>query len=1060
MSNFKQKTGVRSDTDVRQVGDTVYNESGINSKFTPIVFSGSTDATLSGNLQVQIDDSLDYTTSVSGILQTEIDNLIVGSGGATTIYVDAQDLTLSGLINTKASLSQLTSATGTVTSAYIAADTILSGALQAQVNIKANTSYVNSQLAAVSGLADSALQPGDAISLLNNDANFVNQAGLNAVSGALQAEIDLLSGGLNPARFDKIYHLSISGSDALGDGTLNAPFATLEKVQSLLPTNLTIDQRVAVMLGVGDYSFDFFILPSVYIIGQGPNLTRVLGEVGLNASGIFNDGTPQAVGLYDLTVDPAQGFNLDLANSPNNNNPSSILFITLNNVSVIPGNAIFIRGQNEFDTALITTTAANGVQAYNINTTIVNSQMTVLNLDSDVGIAHHITCSILNSDINQDVTISCSQLLHTNAVFSNSRIKNTLQTTGRVNITCDAVSLPPESGLSIDTGFGNTFERSTSAYAIKAGTVSPVNYSALGDTVKLHLEGIDTSLGTTHAALVQVQNRVYAGNPANKPLAIYDGGNLTSAGDDFQVSATDASGLILRANNASSYSGVDNTRNVQQRYWAYRPNGNVQNTYYNYYDVQADIDPDDSGFDWGDTSGGFSLFRSRFSHKGSGRLRTLDYDSRFLEMGNGTSSGTTGFFSGFNQNTVVRSNYTVEFLRNSYIGVTAESGSHIDQLLGLESNNSVTSGGIINNYTGLRFNLGNFGGVVSGNTVQAQFTLNGNPDGQYENVTLLNLIMNQEGQANNATGLQMTFRNDLKVTQQIGGIRINMGNYDASVERRSSIEAQNGTINFFNQLNTQSNLGFDQANLIINGLKVNSGAAISGTEFFSNNFSTIFLMEDDFTLGPIGLGACGLLGGGQIGVLAGKTVSKIQGVLTGFSVLEESNGGIVQELNMFSSFGVLSVGGSGTLQVDNLRTFYMAPGTTMATNKWGAYVEDTGAENYFSKSITVGSGSNQVSNSSVAIEISDKKALRLPQMTLAERNALTPLIGMIVCISDTNIDELQQYNGGAWVRTVQYVDAPATASSTGFPGQMATTSGWLYTCVDLNTWERTATLTF
>lgn len=555
---------------------------------------------------------------------------------------------------------------------------------------------------------------------------------------------------------------------------------------------------------------------------------------------------------------------------------------------------------------------------------------------------------------------------------------------------------------------------------------TPTNYDAVDGSITGNIEGIDNKLG-------QVQTTLTGSTPNR--IAIFDeNGSLTTSGD-FYINADHA--LTFNKDEIFFNPSTPGGRNLHQRNYYLRPAENITNEFTNFYQWAFDLNPDGNDFSFGTlaSGGGVGLLSSRISNKGNGFCNAINGSTLFLELN--SPSGVTNWAAGTTTDLVVRSGHLASLARAQFAGINLDGFSTVSSVLVDESALTIWSGATLEYGTGQRFQLAMTAGSriatnmslaavgiidhgsVSKNDSQASgvdglnINMSTNHTGHYING--INEFINTLGTiSGNIVGLNMNFANGLDCPN-IQGVKVDMGNYDYSQFRRNGMSINNGSINFFNQVSTQSGIFFDQSNLLINLFHIQSGHPIGDTEFISHNCSTLFFAEDDMTTGPFGLGAVGMLAGGQVAVLSGKQVDRIQLYMSGLSINEMSNGGTIEDVHVFSSFGLVDLmGGGGTVNLTNLRTFYMKEGS-QGTNKWGLYIADPDAENFLSKSLIVGGATDKVTNSGVGIEIGSKTALKLTGMTVSERDALTPVFGMIVAIDDGATKELQFYDGSGWV---------------------------------------------
>lgn len=300
-------------------------------------------------------------------------------------------------------------------------------------------------------------------------------------------------GSISSAGYDAVYHISISGSDLTGDGSLNSPYSTIQKIKSLLPGNLT--SKVAIVFGVGSYPIvdDSLVLnPGIHLVGQGEGLTflELAGNLILNSGANFDEPLlPQSNGLYNLTV---LNYGVSLTVESFTLNPTAVWSMKLQNVKIQGG--LNVTGRSFcLDSIEINNVSVNGASAF-FNLTSTVRQLVCMN---DVGFYAVGTSSTLNVEVNNSVFKAQFQLFsnasYLNTYIYNSNLAYLESNNGPVNIYIDAISCPPESTLTIPDG-GNTFNRITEAYGIVT-LVSPGNYTISGDTVKEHFIGIDNALG-------------------------------------------------------------------------------------------------------------------------------------------------------------------------------------------------------------------------------------------------------------------------------------------------------------------------------------------------------------------------------------------------------------------------------------------------------------------------------------------------------------------------------------------------------------------------------------
>lgn len=206
---------------------------------------------------------------------------------------------------------------------------------------------------------------------------------------------------------------------------------------------------------------------------------------------------------------------------------------------------------------------------------------------------------------------------------------------------------------------------------------------------------------------------------------------------------------------------------------------------------------------------------------------------------------------------------------------------------------------------------------------------------------------------------------------------------------------------------------FFQAHFLGGSPHVASGSPVSSFGF-GLNLSQSVTFDDDWTADFTGL-RLGFVNVGMVGQVVGsgsKTMDSWTGVLAGFG--NPSGAGYVDQAVMFRAAGGLNQGGSIT--VNNMYGFLgmttLCSTVTGGGNCWGLKIEDSAADNSLAKNLAI--GVTQTSNSSVGLELNSTTQAFLPsRLTTAQRNALTPLQGMM--IQNTTTGTMQYYNGSTWV---------------------------------------------
>lgn len=184
--------------------------------------------------------------------------------------------------------------------------------------------------------------------------------------------------------------------------------------------------------------------------------------------------------------------------------------------------------------------------------------------------------------------------------------------------------------------------------------------------------------------------------------------------------------------------------------------------------------------------------------------------------------------------------------------------------------------------------------------------------------------------------------------------------------------------------------------------------AYTGVDAIGVGTVSIIELADNSSVanGSIGVAALGLPAVLSLGTAS--TIDKVNGAVFVLALEGTGTGGTADVVNLCNAFAIPD----GLTTVNNLYGYKMElPGGNPATNTWGLYIEPV-INNHMSGSLTIGTV-DQPTNSDVALEITNLKAMRLSNLTTAQRNALVALPGMVIFNTDTLA--MEYYNGTAWV---------------------------------------------
>lgn len=352
-----------------------------------------------------------------------------------------------------------------------------------------------------------------------------------------------------------------------------------------------------------------------------------------------------------------------------------------------------------------------------------------------------------------------------------------------------------------------------------------------------------------------------------------------------------------------------------------------------------------------------------------------------------------GTIAGFNFNPTVSATATANAI-NAFYTNPAVNGL-VDSMYGMFIGGNGTS--TVTNYTGVDVNPTftlpsqyltgyrvSFASDATADTKGTDVQLSGDAN------TITGHNVNMAGTAaTSSVGLAIT--NNSVVT---GGRNVSIGANGQSASINSGADLVN-------------NGNFDAINQVVALGTVQSGTPVS-TDFFGLSSPLVLTANDDVTPGALGVGVSAVGYVSQAIVAAGKNVSDMAMATAATIDGGSGAGSSITDWAAFRSLGILNTGGS--LAATNVYHFKAETGT-VGTNKWGIWVDDSTANNYFSKSVSI--GAQTTSNSDIALEIGSLKAIKLPLLTTVQKNALTPLESMF--LYDDTLNVPAYYNGTSWV---------------------------------------------
>jgi len=380
------------------------------------------------------------------------------------------------------------------------------------------------------------------------------------------------------------------------------------------------------------------------------------------------------------------------------------------------------------------------------------------------------------------------------------------------------------------------------------------------------------------------------------------------------------------------------------------------------------------------------------SMEGNGTVERITGIETRIDVGTGTNTGFVhGDILGYRLNTNIDANFSIEnytgidtnfimdgTLRSSYTLIKATSigiGQVTNNFNGCYVSNSLNSSTA---YLYVGLNTADVGQNSDGIDIQINGTSQSKSLGKF---------FSNSGVSANWTGL--TVGGTQAVSSFVQGLIIDLTNISCSTQK-AGITLIDGALAVASNFNTSiytASPSLFQHNLISGTYQIALNNPTSNSIIIGNNMGINLIAEDDMSLdgfvGNLGFESNAMLA--SLVVAAGKTVANADMMFVAASVpagVVPTDGGTITHCAMFRTIGILPFGGS--LVVTNLYGLRIDPnlsGSGIGVNVWGLYVDDTGADNWFAKSLTIG-GTTKTSAPGILLELAGTGTLEMNNNTI------------------------------------------------------------------------------
>jgi hypothetical protein len=473
------------------------------------------------------------------------------------------------------------------------------------------------------------------------------------------------------------------------------------------------------------------------------------------------------------------------------------------------------------------------------------------------------------------------------------------------------------------------------------------------------------------------------------------------------------------------------------------PSANSPTGNFTVHNINANLDNLSNGFNFGPGTQAGQVLNVGFNYQGNGsNYGAVAYLQMNSTVGNGTDPVTLDGISYVNGFANISANATINNGLQGYgfqpnVNASAISGSNlygnafydfaqinipIGSYSSLQASPTIEEIKNNNGFSGINVNptINNHAGNANSTGISVAGTYSNFGTGGFTGVNINPTIPDL---TNYGAGLSVTGQSTTG-TADWNGIQVNASNIVTSGARKGisvfggtnlqdrAIEAT-GRVDISSPVVLQSSLTQQYANIIGGSISVPNGTAITGTDVLANNMAMTVDLGDgtsSFAGGLVGMTTLGFVGQIQG---AGSLTGAINFCLSGYNPIHT---GSIERINNYSALALPPSAG-GTIN-ESVLFYGDTPFGAPATDNWGVRIDSASLDNYFAKSIAIGSmTSKKVSNSSVGLELdATDRAVLLSRMDSTEEAALTPLDGMLIYNNQTN--KFRAYENGAWTNVI------------------------------------------
>jgi len=456
------------------------------------------------------------------------------------------------------------------------------------------------------------------------------------------------------------------------------------------------------------------------------------------------------------------------------------------------------------------------------------------------------------------------------------------------------------------------------------------------------------------------------------------------------------------------------------------PISNSPNLQVQAHSTYVNLDSLNSGNTLGTNGTAVKVHNNTINHQNTGAVGDLAFHNNYFNLGNGTDPLTVKGISysyGFGN---LSSGVTVTDNIQGYgFQFNAAAGSSLNNIIGFYDFATIT--GSVNGYNS----------YIASPTI-AEIQNGNNYSGFQNNAQIANLdgnagyigmgIFPTIGAMGTGNFKGMEIGPNITNGSNITGLSIYMDNCVGTNVKAMEISGDvsiNGALSFTGALSIGQLQAFYSSNPIesldgnpqaMHGLVTEmvalDGVTTTDADVIGVNTAMLIRLEEDSvtTSGALGLGFAALALPCVVETLTNSSLDFMNCAVYALNLSGTSTGGTIDTVNLCRTVAIPN----GITTINELRAFeFDLPFGDVGTDIWGLHLSPTSAQNFIGGSLNIGSVTEKVSNSDVALEIGNLKAFLNARLTSTERDALTAIDGMQ--IYNTTTSKLQVRAAGSWV---------------------------------------------